>query len=173
MAFSVIVVKKIRRNCHSLFLGIRSAAFFFSAISTHAKNNEEESDESDEDSPYSQIPSSTTQQWIDGNPALVNKSLCPAITYWLALTTPNGAPANPIVVHRALLKCGVDVTANKVRIHSLIQPVGQSIILSSLLTILLFKVRIMLKFHKVQRHFRWELDSFPVSQILGPRHQNA
>ena len=131
MAFSVIVVKKIRRDCHSFFLGIRSAAFFFSAISTHAKSkakvnedNEEESDESDEDSPCSQIPSTTTQQWIDGNPALVNKSLCPAITYWLALTTPNGAPASPIVVHRTLLKCGVNVTANKVRIHKLIQPVG-------------------------------------------------
>ena len=110
-------------------------AFFFSAISTHAKSkakvnegNEEESDESDEDSPCSKIPSTTTQQWIDGNPALVNKSLCPTITYWLAFTTPNGAPANTIVVHRALLKCGVDVTANKVRIHSLIKPVGRSII---------------------------------------------
>ena len=97
-SFSVIVFsdrcKKIRRDCHSFFLGIRSAAFFFSAISTHAKSkakvnedNEEESDESDEsdeDSPYSQIPSTTTQQWIDGNPALVNKSLCPPLpTGWL------------------------------------------------------------------------------------------
>ena len=104
-------------------------------ISTHAKSkakvnegSEEESDESDEDSPCSQIPSTTTQQWIEGNPALVKKSLCSAITYWLALTTPNGAPASPIVVHRTLLKFGVDVTGNKLRIHSLIQPVGQSVI---------------------------------------------
>ena len=83
------------------------------------EDNEEESNESDEDFP-SQIPSTTTQQWIDGNPALVNMSLCPAITYWLALTTPNGAPASPIVVHRTLLKCGVSVTANKVRIQSFV-----------------------------------------------------
>ena len=27
---------------------------------------------------------------------------------------PNGAPANPITVHRALLKCGVDATAKQV-----------------------------------------------------------
>ena len=51
---------------------------------------------------------------INGNPTLVNKSLWPGINYWLALTTPNGAPANPLIVHRALLKCGVAVTANQV-----------------------------------------------------------
>ena len=51
------------------------------------------------------------------NPAVVNKSLYPAISYWLALTTPNGAPANPITVHKKLLKHGVSVTANKVKNH--------------------------------------------------------
>ena len=117
----------MRTHFHSFFTGIQSTAFFFSAISTHAKSkakvnedDEEESDENDEDSP-SQVPSTTTQQWIDGNPALVNKSLCPAITYWLALTTPNSAPASPIVVHRTLLECGVSVTANKVRIHTFVR----------------------------------------------------
>ncbi|KAJ7380914.1 hypothetical protein OS493_004499 [Desmophyllum pertusum] len=63
----------------------------------------------------SQVPSSTTQQWLDGNLTSVNKSLCPAISYWVALTTPNGAPASPISVHRALLNCGVEVTANQVQ----------------------------------------------------------
>lgn len=61
----------------------------------------------------------TTEDWQ--NPATDNKSPCPAITYWLALTTPNGAPASPIVVHRTLLKCGVSVRANKVRNHSFIR----------------------------------------------------
>ena len=32
----------------------------------------------------------------------------------LALTTSNGAPANPPVVHQALLECGMGVTANQV-----------------------------------------------------------
>ena len=30
------------------------------------------------------------------------------------MITPNGAPANPITVHRALLECGVDATAKQV-----------------------------------------------------------
>jgi hypothetical protein len=45
---------------------------------------------------------------------VVKKRLCPAITYWIALTTPNGAPANPLVVLRALLECGVEAVANQV-----------------------------------------------------------
>jgi len=48
--------------------------------------------------------------------ASVNKALCPAISYWVALTTPNGAPASPISVHKALLDCGVDVTVDQVRL---------------------------------------------------------
>lgn len=62
----------------------------------------------------SQIPTSTSQQLIDGNPAVVNKSLYPAISYWLAITMPNGVPANPITVHRKLLEHGVSVKVNKV-----------------------------------------------------------
>ena len=78
------------------------------------EEHEEEIDESDE-SISSQVPTSTTQQWIDGNPAVVNKSLYPAISYWLALTMPNGAPANPITVYKKLLKHCVSVTASKVK----------------------------------------------------------
>ena len=80
------------------------------------EEHEEESAESDE-STSSQVPTRTTQQWIDGNPAIVNKSLYPAISYWLALTTPKGAPANSILVNEKLLKHGVSVTANKVKNH--------------------------------------------------------
>lgn len=97
--------------------GITNAAFFFSAISTQEKKKgsiNEESDDSEDDQETSSIPITSSQQLVDGNPTLVNKSLWPAITYWLALTTPNGAPANPLVVHRALLDCGVGVTANQV-----------------------------------------------------------
>lgn len=39
----------------------------------------------------------------------------PAITLWIALTSPNGNPANPITVHRALLPLGVKVVANQVK----------------------------------------------------------
>ena len=95
-------------------------AFFFSAICTQEKKkgsiqeSEDESDSSNEEFESSQVPSSTSQQWLDGNLASVNKALCPAIAYWVALTTPNGAPASPISVHKALLNCGVDVIVDQV-----------------------------------------------------------
>lgn len=80
------------------------------------EESDDQSDQvTDEELDSSQVPSSTTQQWLDGNLTSVNKSLCPAISYWVALTTPNGAPASPISVHRALLDCGVEVTANQVK----------------------------------------------------------
>ena len=53
-----------------------------------------------------------SQQLINGNPAIVNKSLYPAITYWLALTTPSGAPASPIIVNRTLLTHGLSIAVN-------------------------------------------------------------
>ena len=106
----------------SYFLsGISNVAFFFSAICTQEKKkgsiqeSEDESDSSDEEFESSQVPSSTSQQWLDGNLASVNKALCPAISYWVALTTPNGAPASPISVHKALLNCGVDVIVDQVK----------------------------------------------------------
>ena len=42
------------------------------------------------------------------------KSLCPAIAYWVALTTLNGRPASPISMHKALLNSGLEVTATQV-----------------------------------------------------------
>ena len=69
------------------------------------QEREDESESSNEEFESSQVPSSTSQQWLDGNLASVNKALCLAIAYWVALTTPNGAPASPISVHKALLNC--------------------------------------------------------------------
>ena len=41
--------------------------------------------------------------------------MCPSVSYWIALTTPNGAPTSPLAIHRALLECRVDVFTNQVR----------------------------------------------------------
>ncbi|XP_068759716.1 uncharacterized protein [Montipora capricornis] len=105
-----------RDSCDNAISGIHNAAFFFSAISSQEKKhcciNEETDDES---SSGDDIPSSMTQQWLEGNLTSINKSLCPAISYWVALTTINGAPASPISVHKALLNCGLDVTATQVQ----------------------------------------------------------
>lgn len=107
--------------------GVKSVAFFFSAISTQGptstsnkKRNDDNNDgnggESDNDSvTQSQVSGSSSQTWIANHPSIVNKKLRPSVSYWIAMITPNGAPANPITVHRALLECGVDATAKQVQ----------------------------------------------------------
>lgn len=104
---------------------IKNVAFFFSAISAQgrkkskgknpANGDGEDSDENVEEvlTP-SQAASSATQEWISNHPTVINDKLRPSVEYWIALTTPNGAPANPITVHRALLDCSVDTTAKQV-----------------------------------------------------------
>ena len=56
------------------------------------------------------------QKWLNDpdHVTVVDEELSPAINYWIALTTPNGAPANPMFVHRALLDCDVETMANRV-----------------------------------------------------------
>lgn len=104
--------------------GIQNVAFFFSAISSQEnKSGCITEDTDDENSSGDEIPSSITQQWLEGNLTNVNKSLCPAISYWVALTTTNGAPASPISVHKALLNCGLDVTATQVTTLLLYLPI--------------------------------------------------
>ena len=100
-------------------------AFFFSAISTQGpKKAPKDKDKTDEGNgaesdgePFteSQVSSTSSQAWISTHPAVIDKKLRPALSYWIALTTPNGAPANPITVHRALLECGVSATVSQVR----------------------------------------------------------
>ena len=106
---------------------IKNVAFFFSAISAQGRKNSkgkkpakqskdgEDSDENvDEVLTPSQAASSATQEWISNHPTVINGKLRPSVEYWIALTTPNGAPANPITIHRALLDCDVDTTAKQV-----------------------------------------------------------
>ena len=64
----------------SLSQGITNAAFFFSAISSQEKKKgsiNDESDNSEDDQEASPIPITSSQQLVDGNPTLVNKSLWP------------------------------------------------------------------------------------------------
>ena len=68
----------------------------------------------DEEMTSSQVASAASQDWISEHPTIINNKLCPSINYWIALTTPNGAPANPIVIHRALLEYGVETVAQQV-----------------------------------------------------------
>ena len=101
----------------------KNVAFFFSAITRQILKNQKKkkADEEDEDSDdnehfpdSSQVASSTNQGWVTSHPTIVNQKLCPSVNYWIALTTPNGASCNPIVILCALLECRVDVTVNQV-----------------------------------------------------------
>ena len=103
-----MLTKKISR-----FSGIPNAAFFFSAIATHERKKEPDENDTAEDM-RSQVRSQV-DRLVGGNVENTDKVLHPAISYWITLTTPNGTPANPITVHRALLDCGVAVTSSQVR----------------------------------------------------------
>ena len=79
------------------------------------ENNEDNGGESDNDSiTPSRVSGTSSQTWITNHQSIVNKKLRPAVSYWIAMITPNGAPANPITFHWALLECGVDATAKQV-----------------------------------------------------------
>lgn len=122
----------ISKHFHIFSTGIKSVAFFFSAISTQGPKkqpskkggggNDEhvhgaESGDDDLITP-SQVSSSASQTWVSEHPSIINGKLRPSLSYWVAVTTPNGAPANPITFHRALLECGVEATANQVNVYN-------------------------------------------------------
>ncbi|XP_044181754.1 uncharacterized protein LOC114956987, partial [Acropora millepora] len=118
-------VCRTRNVCDRALRGMKNVTFFFSAISAQSlkkqtkkkkadEDFDEESDDNEQMSDSSQVASSSSQEWITNHPTIVNQKLCPSVTYWIALTTPNGAPCSPILIHRALLKCSVDVLANQV-----------------------------------------------------------
>ena len=102
-------------------------AFFFSAVGTQSwkkswgkQNANEEDAESDDESTNdvltsSQVASTTSQDWLSNYPTVINKKFYPTLNYWIPLMTPDGVPANPINIHRALSECGVKTMANQVR----------------------------------------------------------
>ena len=100
-------------------------AFFFSAISAQGSSKskrkkqasalEPEGDEcSNDEVSTSQVASNTSPVWPADHSTVVDEKLRPTINYWLTLITLNGAPANPIFIHRALLDCDVETMANQV-----------------------------------------------------------
>ena len=104
---------------------IKNITFSFGAISAQGRKNSkgkkttnkdgEDSDENaDEVLTPSQAASTTTREWISNHPTVINNKLRSSVEYWITLTIPNGAPANPITIHRALLDCDVDTTAKQV-----------------------------------------------------------
>ena len=91
-------------------------AFYFSAISsTEAKKSKKSKDEESDETDTEEEISASYSQSLEAHTSLVKKRIRPAVTYWICLTTPNGAPANPLIVLRALLECQVEASARQVR----------------------------------------------------------
>jgi len=93
-------------------------AFFFSSIAAEEskKYKKKKVDESESDSEADDdfLASSANQSLFESNSQVIKKKLRPVVWYWLAMTTPNGAPANPLSVLRSLLECGVEADAHQV-----------------------------------------------------------
>ena len=119
-----ITSESCKVNVLELLTGVQNVAFFFSAISAQgppkskgkkqAGAPEPEGDDSNDEVLTSQVASNTSPEWLSHHATVVDEKLRLTINYWIALTTPNGAPANPIFIHRALLDCDVETVANQV-----------------------------------------------------------
>ena len=79
------------------------------------REDHEDSDDTEECEEVSQLADSSRQDCLANHASIINEKMCPIVSYWIALTTPNGAPTSPLAVHRALLECRVDVFTNPVR----------------------------------------------------------
>ena len=103
---------------------MKKLAFFSSAIATQRlkkqrgkqKPNEEheDSDDAEEGKEVSQLGGLSSQNWLANHVSIINEKMCPSVSYWVALTTPNGAPTSLLAIHRALLECRVDVFTKQV-----------------------------------------------------------
>lgn len=122
--YEIHQISLINKLCFLHFSGMKNVAFFFSAIATQClkkqrgkqKPNEEheDSDDAEECQEVSQLGGSSSQDWLANQASIINEKMCPSISYWIVLTTPNGAPTSPLAIHRALLECRVDVFTNQV-----------------------------------------------------------
>ena len=79
------------------------------------REDHENSDDTEECEEVSQLANSSRQDCLANHASIINEKMCPIVSYWIALTTPNGAPTSLLAVHRALLECRVDVFTNQVR----------------------------------------------------------
>ena len=89
----------MENNFDFILAGVKSIAFFFSAISTQGprKKTQKDKDKTDDENgaesdgePFaeSQVSTTSSKTWISTHPAIINKKLRSSLSYWIALTTP-------------------------------------------------------------------------------------
>lgn len=80
---------------------IKGVAFFLSSVSVLERNaKEKEPDGAENGHEETELPQTTK-----------TKIYWPAISYWIAMQSPDGLRVNTVPVHSALLETGMDVTA--------------------------------------------------------------
>ena len=86
-----------RDECDEKIKKMKGVAFFFSSVAAlerrskgKKKNNEQQEDEQNDE---------------------VQEKYWPAITYWIAVQSPNGTRVSTVPLHSALLQTGMEVTA--------------------------------------------------------------
>lgn len=109
-----------RSECDSAITNVPGVAFFFSAISSKENNpsskgkkSSEDTDaideeEIDEDISSQRTISSDTSRCSAINTA-VEKNRLPAVSYWIAFESTNGAPISLVQLHRNLIECEVEI----------------------------------------------------------------
>ena len=112
---------------------MKNVAFFLSTITTqHLKKQrgkqnqnkkQEESDDAEQCADVSQLAGSSSQEGLKNHASIISGKMCQGVSYWIALTTPNGAPTSPVAIHRALLECSVDVFTNQVYKKNINSPI--------------------------------------------------
>ena len=103
------------------FSGMKNVALYFSATATQRlrkqKRNKDckDSGDTEECKEVSQLAGSSSQDWLANHVSIINEKMCPSVSYWIALTTLNGAPTSLLAIHCTLLECRMDVFTNQVR----------------------------------------------------------
>lgn len=92
-----------REECDNAIRELSNIAFFFSAIASC------ESKEAAETSTFSSQETDPSIECEDAIDIAVQKGRFPAIAYWLALESPNGAPVSLAPLRRKLIDCEVEI----------------------------------------------------------------
>ena len=108
-----------RDSCDTTLRNLQEISFFLSSISTSESNagkrkKKKESNTGRDDDWETEDADETTLLSQGANVvALANKKIYPAVSYWIACQTRNGAMASHHSIQSALLKCGLEVTATR------------------------------------------------------------
>ena len=99
-----------RLECDEAVSQVRGVAFFYSAISTFESRNTSANNDKDEmgSSEDEDEGSPTPSQLLAGSGGK-KKKLHPAVSYWIAIQSANGAHVSPRAIHSALTTCEVEI----------------------------------------------------------------